>query len=157
MGRNLVEFDISYFGDRPFNEAAYQRNEEMKEHDHAPMRQAIIDLVEKTKMKVLLCPEDKSQVEIGKEMIYDRLPKSILNRVVWRKDYWLTDEAWTIYTHSAGLFGLEMHSPLSCVLEMEFLRWFVDLKNKPPKALCGKILVWETSYLTWIDLNRCVI
>ena len=115
LGRNLVEFDISYFGDRPFNEAAYQRNEEMKEYDHAPMRQAIIDLVEKTKMKVLLCPEDKSQVEIGQEMIYDRLPKSILNRVVWRKDYWLTDEAWTIYTHSAGLFGLEMHSPIMCI------------------------------------------
>jgi len=101
--------------DRPFNEAAHQRNEEMKELDHAPMRKAIIDLVEKTKMKVLLCPEDKSQMEIGKEMIYDRLPKSILNRIVWRENYWLTDEALTIYTNSAGLFGLEMHSPIMCI------------------------------------------
>ena len=78
------------------------RNEEMKEHDYVPMRQAIIDLVENTKMKVLLCPEDKSQMEIGKEMIYDRLPKSILNRVVWRKDYWLTDEALTIQVRDLG-------------------------------------------------------
>ena len=41
-------------------------------------------------------------MEIGKEMIYDRLPKSILNRVVWRKDYWLTDEALTIQVRDLG-------------------------------------------------------
>ena len=126
------------------------RNEEMKEHDYAPMRQAIIDLVENTKMKVLLCPEDKSQMEIGKEMIYDRLPKSILNRVVWRKDYWLTDEALTIYTHSSGLLGLEMHSPI------------MYIGNGIPAVVCrfkeqtSKGFMWEDIGLgNWLfDMDR---
>jgi len=34
---------------------------------------------------------------------------------VWRKDYWLTDEAISTYVRSAGLFGAEMHSPIMCI------------------------------------------
>jgi hypothetical protein len=34
---------------------------------------------------------------------------------VWRKDYWLTDEALSTYLRSAGLFGNEMHSPIMCI------------------------------------------
>ena len=36
-------------------------------------------------------------------------------RVVWRDHYWLTDEAISTYVRSAGLFGLEMHSPIMCI------------------------------------------
>jgi hypothetical protein len=35
--------------------------------------------------------------------------------VVWRENFWLTDEALSVYRHSAGLFGLEMHSPIMCI------------------------------------------
>jgi hypothetical protein len=35
--------------------------------------------------------------------------------VVWRDRYWLTDEALSVYTRSAGLFGNEMHSPIMCI------------------------------------------
>ena len=34
---------------------------------------------------------------------------------MWRPDYWLTDEALSVYTRSAGLFGNEMHSPIMCI------------------------------------------
>ena len=87
----------------------------MKEHDHAPLREAITQVVTQTDMKVLLCPEDMTQMAVGKEMLFDKLPKTVKQRVVWRPDYWLTGEAISVYTRSAGLFGNEMHSPIMCI------------------------------------------
>lgn len=101
--------------DRPFDEQRHARNEEMKEHDHAPLREAIVAVVRETELKVLLCPEDQSQMAVGREMLYDPLPEEIRRRIVWREDYWLTDEALSTYVRSAGLFGLEMHSPIMCI------------------------------------------
>jgi hypothetical protein len=91
------------------------RNEAMAEHDHAPLRDAIIAVVRETPMKVLVCPEDESQMAVGKEWIMDKLPAEVRARVVWREKFWLTDEALSTYVRSAGLFGLEMHSPIMCI------------------------------------------
>ena len=98
-----------------FDEKKHARNEAMKEHDLAPLREAIIAVVKQTEMKVLVCPEDASQMEIGKEMLVDKLPDDVKARVAWRPDYWLTDEALSTYVRSAGLFGAEMHSPIMCI------------------------------------------
>jgi len=95
-----------------FDEKKHARNEAMKEHDHAPLREAIIAVVRETPLKVLLCPEDATQMAVGKEMLYDKLPADVKARVVWREHYWLTDEALSTYIRSAGLFGSEMHSPI---------------------------------------------
>lgn len=91
------------------------RNRAMKEHDHAMIREAIVAVARQTPMKVLVCPEDESQVAIGKAMLVDPLPDDVKARVVWRDRYWLTDEALSTYVRSAGLFGLEMHSPIMAV------------------------------------------
>jgi len=98
-----------------FNQERHDRNEAMKEHDHAPLRAAIEAVTNEGNYKVLICPEDRSQMVIGKEMLYDPLPEKTKQRVVWREDYWLTDHALSTYTRSAGLFGLEMHSPIMCI------------------------------------------
>lgn len=90
-------------------------NDKMAEQDHAVLREAIIKLVKSSEMNVLLCPEDKSQMLIGKEHVYDKLPDDVRQRVVWRESFWLTDEALSVYKMSAGLFGLEMHSPIMCI------------------------------------------
>lgn len=87
----------------------------MKEHDHAPLREAIIAVVRETPLKVLLCPEDATQMEVGREMLYDKLPADVKARVVWREKYWLTDEALSTYIRSAGIFGSETHSPIMAV------------------------------------------
>ncbi len=100
---------------RAKDEKRTARNEAMADHDHAPLREAIIAVVRQTKMKVLVCPEDKSQMAVGKEWIMDRLPDDVKPRVVWREHFWLTDEALSTYVRSAGLFGLEMHSPIMCI------------------------------------------
>lgn len=98
-----------------FDEKKNARNEEMKEHDIAPLRKAVIAVVQQTHMKVLLCPEDASQMKLNKEMIYDKLPEDVKKKVVWRQDYWLTDFAQSVYNRSAGLFGNEQHSPIMCI------------------------------------------
>ena len=90
-------------------------NQKMKEHDNGPIREAIIAVARQTSMKILICPEDETQMEIGKEMLYDKLPDDVKVKVVLREKYWLTDEAVSTYIRSAGLFGLEMHSPIMCI------------------------------------------
>ena len=99
----------------PYDSSINALNESMKEHDLLPYRNAIIDLVRISKIKVLICPEDVTQVALGKEMLYDPLPADVKKQVVWRNSYWLTDEALSVYVKSAGLFGLEQHSPIMCI------------------------------------------
>jgi hypothetical protein len=99
----------------PLDETKHARNEAMKEHDLAPLRQAIIEVVRQTTMKVLICPEDETHMALGKEMLFDKLPADVKARVVWRSDFWLTGEALSTYILSAGLFGAEMHSPILCI------------------------------------------
>jgi hypothetical protein len=97
------------------DEQKHARNEAMKEHDHAPLRAAIAVVVRETPLKVLICPEDQSQMAVGREMLWEKLPDDVRQRVVWRDKYWLTDEALSTYVRSTGLFGAEMHSPIMCI------------------------------------------
>jgi len=101
--------------DAPKDPKRHARNEAMKAADHAPLLQAINAVVRETKLKILLCPEDKTQMAVGKEMLYDQLPADVKPRVVWRENFWLTDEALSTYRRSAGLFGHEQHSPIMCI------------------------------------------
>ncbi|TCN59037.1 polysaccharide pyruvyl transferase family protein [Flavobacterium circumlabens] len=91
------------------------RNEAMKEHDHAPMIEAITAVVRQTNLKVLIVSEDETQISIGKDWIFDKLPEDVKPRVVWRNTGWLTDEAVSIYKRSAGLVSHEQHSPIMCI------------------------------------------
>lgn len=101
--------------DRPVDQAKLARSEAMKEHDHAPHREAIIRLVREAGVKVLITHEDQTQIALGKEVLYDPLPADVKKHVVWRDSYWLTDEALSVYVRSLGLFGNEMHSPILCI------------------------------------------
>lgn len=91
------------------------RNQTTKEDDHRPLRDAIIEVTRKTSLRVLICPEDATQPAIGRELLYDPLPDDVKPRVVMRDDFWLPDEALSVYSRSVGLFGNEMHSPIMCV------------------------------------------
>ena len=93
----------------------HARNEAMAERDHAPLRDAITAVVRETSLKVLVCPEDMSQMTVGKRWIVDKLPADVRGRVVWREKFWLTDEALSTYLRSTGMFALEMHSPIMCI------------------------------------------
>ena len=99
----------------PKDEKRHAYNEAKKVADHAPLLAAINAVVRETKLKILLCPEDKTQMAVGQEMLYHRLPADVKPRVVWRENFWLTDEALSTYRRSAGLFGHEMHSPIMSI------------------------------------------
>ncbi|WP_306551136.1 polysaccharide pyruvyl transferase family protein [Daejeonella sp.] len=100
---------------RPIDAPKDAINQAFKDHDHKALREAIIAVVTKTDLKILIVPEDETQVAIGKDILYDPLPDEIKKRVVWRNKYWLTDEAISTYKLSAGIFGNEMHSPIMSV------------------------------------------
>lgn len=100
---------------RPYDQSRVDFNNKMKEHDNKPLRDAIIAVVRETPMKVLICPEDETHVALGKSLLLDHLPEDVKKKVVWRDKYWLTDEALSTYKRSAGLFGLEQHSPIICI------------------------------------------
>ncbi|MFA7230447.1 MAG: polysaccharide pyruvyl transferase family protein [Victivallaceae bacterium] len=87
-------------------------NSEFAEIDHEKLRQTVIDALENTDMKVLICAEMTYEVELGKTMIYDRLPEKYLSRVVWRDCYWRPDEAASVYSASRLVVSFEMHSPI---------------------------------------------
>lgn len=95
-----------------FDDVKHRRNEAMKHHDHAPLREAIIAIARETSFKVLVCPEDSTQMETGRELLVEPLPGDVKDRVVWRENFWLTDEAISTYARSAGLVSCEMHSPI---------------------------------------------
>lgn len=98
-----------------YDEVRNTRNLTMREHDNAPVREAIIAVIRQTSLKILICPEDETQVKLGKSILLDKLPDDVKPRVVWRDHFWLTDEAVSTYVRSAGMFGLEMHSPIMCI------------------------------------------
>ena len=100
---------------RKVDEAKLARNNETKDRDHAPLRDAIIAVTRETGMKVLITCEDQTQIALGKEVLFDPLPDDVKKKVVWRDRYWLTDEALSTFVGSAGLFGNEMHSPIMCI------------------------------------------
>jgi polysaccharide pyruvyl transferase WcaK-like protein len=97
------------------DEKKHARNEAMKEHDHSQLRQAIIEVARQTELKILVCPEDQTQMAVGKELLFDPLPPDVKAKTVWRPNYWITGEAVSTYVRSAGLFGNEMHSPIMCI------------------------------------------
>ena len=93
----------------------YDHNQLMAEQDLLPYRKAIIEVVRQTSMHVLICPEDMTQLSLGKKFLYNPLPNEVKKNVVWRDSFWLPDEALSTYLQSAGLFGLEQHSPILCI------------------------------------------
>ncbi len=97
------------------NPTRHARNEEKKVADHAPLLEAIVAVIRQTDLRVLLCPEDETQMKITREMLWEKLPDDVRPRVVWRESFWLPDEAISVYRRSAGLFGSEMHSPIMCI------------------------------------------
>jgi polysaccharide pyruvyl transferase WcaK-like protein len=134
----------------PFDPEKHRYNEAHVEADHASLRQAIVEVTRQTDFKVLICPEDQTQMALGKSILYDRLPDDVRANVVWRPDYWLTGEARSTYLRSAGLFGNEMHSPIMCIgagIPAIVCRW---------KEQTSKGFMWQDIGLSdWLfDMDR---
>ncbi|RPD43339.1 polysaccharide pyruvyl transferase family protein [Chitinophaga barathri] len=86
-------------------------NEQYKEIDHAKLRTAMIAWVKKTGNKILVCPEMTYEVDIMKELLIDPLPEEIKPFIVTH-DYWLPDEAASVYEKASAVLSFECHSPI---------------------------------------------
>lgn len=87
-------------------------NRQFQETDHARLREAIVSWVRDTGHKVLLCPEMTYQLEIIGPLLYDPLPPDVKERVARREQYWLPDEASSIYRRATAVVSCECHSPI---------------------------------------------
>ena len=58
---------------RPFDTKNHARNETIKEHDHAPLIEAITMITRTTSMKVLIGHEDEVELPIGKEWLLNEV------------------------------------------------------------------------------------
>ena len=93
----------------------WKRTQETMEPDHAKLREALIAFVRKTGMKVLLCPEDSSHMEVNRTLVFDKLPDDVRAKAVVRDTFWGMDEAVAVYAQAFALLSYDMHSPIMAV------------------------------------------
>ena len=85
--------------------------DEKREQAHAAkMRRLIARWVTKTDLDVLICPEVKHEIEPARRLIYDRLSAEIRRHVRIKEDFWLPDEAFSVYGRAHTIVSMEMHS-----------------------------------------------
>lgn len=82
------------------------------EADCAKLRVAIIDYVRRTGNKVALVPETVYVVPLLEAMLKAALPADVRARVVTRANYWLPDEAASVFAHAQAVLSVENHSPI---------------------------------------------
>ena len=93
-----------------------RENARHQEADAAKMREVIVAWVRKAGGKALLCPEMTYELEILKPLLYDPLPADVKANVVRRENYWLTDEACSVYARSEAVVSSECHSPIMAIV-----------------------------------------
>lgn len=82
------------------------------EQDCAKLRAAIVEYVRRTGNKVALVPETVYVVRHLDAMLKDGLPADVAARVVTRTDYWLPDEAASVFSLAQAVVSVENHSPI---------------------------------------------
>ena len=87
-------------------------NDQYKEIDHEKLRTVIINWVRRTGKKVLICPEMTYQIDIMDELLIDKLPEDIKKNVFRKSDFWITDEAASVYKRAFAVISMECHSPI---------------------------------------------
>lgn len=89
-------------------------NDQWKYDDNAKLCQAITHWVRTTKKKVVICPEMDYQVKIWDELIIDKLPEDVKPYII-KHDYWLPDEAISLYTHAHSIISMECHTVIMAI------------------------------------------
>ncbi len=110
-----LRFTPSSFDDGHFCYKEPKREIPSMEHlepDMAKMRDVISHIVNGYDLKVLICPEMTYQVPMGRKYLYEPLPEAVKKKVVLKREYWITSEAESVYSHAKMLVSMEMHSPI---------------------------------------------
>jgi polysaccharide pyruvyl transferase WcaK-like protein len=82
-----------------------------REQAHAAkLRQLVVRWVEQTGMPVLVCPEVDLEIEPARRLIVDPLPESVKAKIRFKPDFWLPDQAFSVYSRARVIVSMEMHS-----------------------------------------------
>jgi hypothetical protein len=103
------------FFNTPVQPALAAENDRFVESDNAPLLEIIRLAVTKYQLKVLICPEQVSEIDLIRPQIYDKLPPEIQTHCVPMDQMWSPDLALGVYRASRGVFGVEMHSQVMAV------------------------------------------
>jgi polysaccharide pyruvyl transferase WcaK-like protein len=87
-------------------------NDRYAEADHSKLREVVQAWVKETGYKALLCPEMTYELEIIDPLLFDPLPAGVKQNVVRRQNFWLPDEAASVYRHAVAVISFECHSPI---------------------------------------------
>ena len=142
--------------------------DEKREQIHArKMRQLVETWVNKTGLAVLICPEVKHEIEPARRLIYDPLPEKVRKHVRIKEDFWLPDEAFSVYARAHTIVSMEMHSVIlglaagTPVLHPRFAEagrkawmlrdlgieeWLFDLDEDPADEITGSLLEIHDNY-----------
>ena len=71
--------------------------------------------VKEFNLKVLICPEQITEIDLIRPRIYDQLPPEIQRNCVPMDKIWPPDLALGVYQASRGVFGVEIHSQVMAV------------------------------------------
>ena len=99
-----------FYGKQQYSEKKDRKNQEMKGPDNEVLRQMICLAVRKYRKKVLICAENIPEVKLGREELFEKLPKDVRRRCAVMDYLWSPQLALGVYRKSACVFGIEMHS-----------------------------------------------
>ncbi|MBR2345131.1 MAG: polysaccharide pyruvyl transferase family protein [Lentisphaeria bacterium] len=99
----------------PENLQKVAENRKFEEHDNAVLREVIRIAVTEYGLKVLICPEQITEIALIRPRIFDRLPPEIQKNCVTTDKMWSPDVALGVYRASRGVFGVEIHSQVMAV------------------------------------------
>lgn len=124
-------------------------NDKYKEEEHAKLREAMIAWVRNTGNKIIVCPEMSYQVDIMDELLIDPLPEDIKPYVV-KHDYWMPDEAASIYKRAFAVLSFDCHSPIiACANGTPFFYF-----RQPEDTSKGQ-MYYDLNFSDWIfEIDR---
>ena len=142
--------------------------DERREKLHAAkIRQLIETWVKQTGLDVLICPEVVHEIEPARRLIYEPLSDDVRRHVRLKDEFWLPDEAFSVYSRARVIVSMEMHSVIlglaagTPVLHPRFdeagrkawmLRdlgleeWLFDIDNQPANDVTGALLAVHNDY-----------
>jgi polysaccharide pyruvyl transferase WcaK-like protein len=59
---------------------------------------------------VLVCPEVVHEIEPARRLIFEPLPEGVRRHVRFKDEFWLPDEAFSVYARARVIVSMEMHS-----------------------------------------------
>jgi len=133
----------------------------------AKLRRLIVTWVERTGMPLLICPEVNLEIEPARRLIYQRLPAELRKQVRFKEDFWLPDEAFSVYARARVIVSMEMHSIIlglaagTPVVHPRFVeagrkawmledlglgRWLLDIDKQPAEKITATLLAIHDDY-----------